>query len=96
MHMVPSDNVAKCSRCTECTQCTVSGTLRRSNLIREQKRGGGTAAKCNKQVVEEEKPTGQRRGGRGGEADEILEASEVQLAQLFTLPRGASLISSEI
>ena len=48
------------------------------------------------QHVEEEKPTGQRRGGRGGEADEILEASEVQLAQLFTLPRGASLISSQI
>ena len=95
MHMVPSDNVAKCSRCTECTQCTVSGTLRRSNLIREQKRGGGTAAKCNKQVVEEEKlAEGKRERKRGG--DEILEATKVQLAQLFTLPRGASLISSQI
>ena len=56
----------KCSRCTECTQCTVSGTLRRSNLIREQKRGGGTAAKCNKQVVEEEKlADGKRERERG-------------------------------
>ena len=73
----------------------MSGTLRRSNLIREQKRGGGTAAKCNKQVVEEEKlAEGKRERKRGG--DEILEATKVQLAQLFTLPRGASLISSQI
>ena len=44
---------AQCAQCTVCTP--VSGTLRRSNLIREQKRGRGTAAKCNKQVVEEDK-----------------------------------------
>ena len=59
-HVVHSAKNTVCTvhsvQSAQCIVCRpVPGTLRRSNLIREQKRGRGTAGKCNKQVVEEDK-----------------------------------------